>query len=371
MAENKSIHQKFMKRAILLAGRGIGWVNPNPMVGAVIVKEGRIIGEGYHMHFGAPHAEVNAFENAREEVSGSTLYVNLEPCSHHGKTPPCTDLIISGGIKKVIIGMRDPNPLVNGKGIEILRAHGIEVVEGIMEEQSKRLNEVFLKYITTGRPFGVLKTAMTLDGKIATVNNASRWISGEKSRAYVHEMRQAYSAIMVGINTVVYDNPLLNIRRKSEGRNPLKVIVDTTCKISLDANVMKNDPQLTLIATSDKAGQGKIKDLERMGAQVLICPLKDDKVDLTFLFDALGKMAIDSVLIEGGSTLAFSVLKEGLVDKVVSFIAPKIIGGSCATSPVGGEGIPRMEDAIILQHMEIRRMGGDILIETYPGKGGN
>ncbi len=359
-----------MRRAILLARRGIGWVNPNPMVGAVLVRDNKMIAEGYHHHFGAPHAEVNALAGIGEDLTDATLYVNLEPCSHHGKTPPCVELIVSRGIRRVVIGMEDPNPLVKGKGILFLRQHGIEVTTGILAEEAEQLNLVFIKYITTGKPFGILKTAMTLDGKIATVTNASRWISGEKSRAYVHDLRHAYSAIMMGVNTILYDDPMLNIRRSAESRNPLKVIVDTYCKTTPEANIMKNDPQLTLFASTERADPEKVKALERMGAQVLICPVKDDKTDLPFLFDALGKMGIDSVLIEGGSTLAFSVLREGLVDKVISFIAPKIIGGKEAVTPVGGEGISRMEDAIELKNMQIRKIGDDICIEAYPGKGG-
>jgi diaminohydroxyphosphoribosylaminopyrimidine deaminase/5-amino-6-(5-phosphoribosylamino)uracil reductase len=349
-----------------LAKRGAGWVNPNPMVGAVIVKDGRIIGEGTHAFFGGPHAEVNAIEHAKESVKGSTLYVTLEPCAHEGKTPPCTNLIISRGIRKVVVGMKDPNPLVNGKGLNILKSAGIEIVEGIEEDAVKKMNERFVKFIVTGRPFCTLKTAMTLDGKIATVENASRWISCEASRQYVHELRQQYSAIMVGINTILYDDPLLNTRRmRKKSKNPLKIIVDSTGKISLEAKVLRTDPQLVILATTDKIDPKKKRALERMGAQVLICPQNNERVDLEFLMFSLGRMDIDSILLEGGSTLAFSALMNGVVDKVVSFIAPKIIGGATAPSPVGGIGLASMDDAIEVADWNYQKIGFDIRIEGY------
>jgi diaminohydroxyphosphoribosylaminopyrimidine deaminase/5-amino-6-(5-phosphoribosylamino)uracil reductase len=358
--------QKYLRRAISLAKKGSGWVNPNPLVGAVIVKNGRIIGEGYHEYFGGPHAEVNAIEHATESVKGATLYVTMEPCSHQGKTPPCTDPIIGKGIRKVVVGMKDPNPLVNGKGLKILAGAGIEVKTGIEEAAVLKMNEQFVKYIVTGRPFCTLKTAMTLDGKIATVENASKWISGEDSRKYVHELRQQYSAVMVGINTVLYDDPLLNTRRiRKKSKDPLKVIVDSSGKIPLEAKVLRMNPQLVIVATTDKMEMTKKRDLERLGAQVIVCPQKDEKVDLGTLMFSLGKMGIDSVLLEGGSTIAFSALMNGIVDKVVSFIAPKIIGGADAPSPVGGTGLPSMEDAIEVNDWNYRKIGSDILIEGY------
>jgi len=361
--------QKYLRHAIVLAKRGSGWVNPNPLVGAVLVKNGRIIGEGYHAFFGGPHAEVNAIENATENIKDATLYVTMEPCSHQGKTPPCTDTIIRNGIKKVVVGMKDPNPLVNGTGLKILADAGIEVIKGVEEDAVLKLNERFVKFIVTGKPFCTLKTAMTLDGKIATIENASKWISGEDSRKYVHELRQQYSAIMVGINTVLYDNPLLNTRRANKkNKNPLKVIVDTKGKIPLEANVLKINPQLLILATTDQIDKSKKLDLERLGAQVLICPQLEGRVDLDYLMFSLGSMGIDSVLLEGGSTIAFSALMKGVVDKVVSFIAPKIIGGADAPSPVGGKGLVEMKDAIIVKNWNYRKIGSDILIEGYINK---
>lgn len=375
--------QKYMKQAISLARLGAGWVSPNPMVGAVLVCNDRVIGSGYHEFFGGPHAEVNAISSVAEAdrhlISKSTLYVNLEPCVHFGKTPPCADLIIENRIPRVVTGMADPNTLVGGGGIEKLRSHGIEVTTDCEAARSRLLNEVFIKYITLHKPFVVLKSAMTLDGKIATVTNASRWITGVASRKLVHELRQRLSAVMVGVDTVLYDDPLLNIRldksfRKSPKgsslieptcRNPVKIIADTRGRIPLEARVLTNDPQLTIVAATELAPASKLKEIGRMGAQVMICPVKHNQVDLQFVISALGEMEIDSVMIEGGSTLAFSAIREGIVDKVISFIAPKILGGAQAPTPVGGQGIETMDQAVELVNISSRKVGADIMIEGY------
>jgi len=357
---------QYMKRALTLALRGAGFVSPNPLVGAVVVKDGKIIGEGCHKEFGGAHAEVNAIAGAVGPVGGAELYINLEPCSHQGKTPACTDQIIRSGIKKVIIGMQDPNPLVNGKGIAILRHHGIEVHAGVLESECKKLNEVFIKFITTRKPFVVFKYAMTIDGKIATVDNASRWITGEESRKIVHRLRHKMRSVMVGADTVIYDNPMLNVRLAGKKlKQPLKIIADSTLRIPLEAKVLTSDPQLCLIASTEKADKNKVTEIRRRGAQVLICPVKDGRVDLPFLFDRLGAMDIDGLLLEGGSTLAFSALNEGLVDKVIAFVAPKILGGATAHTAVGGAGIAAMEDAINLRDMKARQVGDDLMIEGY------
>ncbi len=357
---------KYMRRALSLAARGAGFVCPNPLVGAVVVKDGKIVGEGWHKLFGGPHAEVNAIAMAGEQARGADLYVNLEPCSHHGKTPPCTELILRSGINKVVIGMKDPNPLVNGQGSSLLRQRGIEVHTGIMEKECRKFNEVFIKFITTRLPFVIFKYAMTIDGKIATIDNASRWITGEESRKIVHRLRSRMSSVMVGVDTVIFDNPLLNVRLPGKpGRLPLKVIADSRLRIPLEAKVLENDPQLCLIATTEKADNKKILEIRRRGSQVLVCPSKDDRIDLPFLFEHLGKMDISGVLLEGGSTLAFSALKEGMVDKVMAFVAPKILGGATAPTPVGGMGIPGMEDALALRDLKVRKVGEDLLIEGY------
>jgi diaminohydroxyphosphoribosylaminopyrimidine deaminase/5-amino-6-(5-phosphoribosylamino)uracil reductase len=290
----------------------------------------------------------------------------MEPCIHHGKTPPCAPLIAEKGITKVIIGMPDPNPKVNGKGIKYLHSKGILVQTGILEDEITRMNEVFVKFIKTGIPFCILKTAMTMDGKIATVTNASKWISGEQSRRYVHELRQQVSGLMVGVDTIIYDDPLLNTRRgKKKSKDPLKIITDTRCRIPLKSKVLTCNPQLTILATTDLADRSKLKELERLGVQTIICPVKEDKVDLAFLIRSLGIMGIDSILIEGGSMLAYSALTEQVVDKVTAFISPKILGGKFAPTPVGGDGIDKMHNAINVMNWKVRKSGEDFLIEGY------
>jgi diaminohydroxyphosphoribosylaminopyrimidine deaminase / 5-amino-6-(5-phosphoribosylamino)uracil reductase len=363
--ENKDV-KKWMARAIRLADKGRGWVNPNPLVGAILIKNGNSIGEGYHAFFGGPHAEVNAISNSSEAVKGSTLVVTFEPCIHQGKTPPCAPLIVEKGITEVIVGMKDPNPLVNGKGIDYLLSHGVKVLSGVMENEVKQQNEIFLKFITTHVPFCILKTAMTLDGKIATSTGESKWISGERSRKSVHDLRHQVSALMVGINTILKDDPALNVRREGKkNRDPLKVILDSTGKIPITANVLTHEPQLTLVATSLEMPKEKRKELERLGAQVVVCPAVNKKVDLRFLLQMLGEMDIDSILIEGGSTVAFSALKQGIVDKFIGFIAPKIVGGVDAPAAVGGEGFPALSDALMLHRLKMKRMGDDIYVEGY------
>jgi diaminohydroxyphosphoribosylaminopyrimidine deaminase/5-amino-6-(5-phosphoribosylamino)uracil reductase len=358
---------KYMERAIELAERGAGYTKPNPLVGAVIVKNNKIIGEGYHQFYGGPHAEINAFKNAVENVIDAEMYVSLEPCSHYGKTPPCAEAIVKSGIKKVIIGMKDPNPLVAGRGINILKEAGIEVVHGILEDKVRKLNEIFIKYITTQKPFVILKTAMTLDGKIAAVTGDSKWITNELSRRYVHEIRHRLSGIMVGIETVIKDDPMLTTRLEDkEGIDPVRIIVDSKGRIPLEARVLNsNSGSKTIVVVTESADKNKIKAIEAKGAEVIITPQKDNKVDLSYLMKELGEREIDSILLEGGSTLNYSALEEGIVDKVITFIAPKIIGGSAAKTPVGGEGKTLMKDAILLHNMEFSKFQEDIMIEAY------
>ncbi|MCM0650219.1 bifunctional diaminohydroxyphosphoribosylaminopyrimidine deaminase/5-amino-6-(5-phosphoribosylamino)uracil reductase RibD [Clostridium swellfunianum] len=358
---------KYMQRALELAKKGAGYTNPNPLVGAVIVKNGRIIGEGYHKVYGSHHAEVNAFLNAAEDVRDATMYVTLEPCSHYGKTPPCAKVIVEKGIKKVVVGLKDPNPLVAGQGIKILEDAGIEVVTGVLEEEGRKLNEIFLKYITTKLPFCIMKTAMTLDGKIATYTNASKWITGELSRRYVHELRHRVAGIMVGIGTVLIDDPSLTTRLENEGgSDPIRIIVDSSARIPLEAKVLNlKSEKKTIIAVTEKADNDKLKALEEKGAEVIKTPLKNGRVDLAFLMKELGQRKIDSILLEGGSDLNYSALEEGIVDKINAFIAPKIIGGNTAKTPVGGQGKASMQEAINLKHIDILRFGEDIMVEGY------
>lgn len=358
--------QKYMKMALRLARKGVGWVNPNPMVGAVLVKNGMVIGKGYHEYFGGPHAEVNAINSAEEPVDGSTLFVTLEPCSHHGKTPPCAELIVRKGIRRVVVGLIDPNPLIQGKGIQYLTNHGVMVESGLLENEVSKLNEVFIKFIRERKPFVLFKTAMTLDGKIATVSGDSRWISGPESRLFVQGLRQQYAAIMVGIGTVLKDNPRLDARRNRKiSRDPLKLIVDSHARIPLDANVLVQQPQLTMIVTTQEASQAKLQQIQHTGAQVLICPAKNNQVDLQYMMLALGAMEIDSVLLEGGSTLGFSAFRDGIIDKVLLFMAPKIAGGRKAPTAVGGEGIQKIRDAITVEHLRVKKISNDFLVEGY------
>jgi len=356
-----------MRRALKLAAKGTGYTSPNPLVGAVIVKDGRIIGEGFHRLYGSDHAEVDAFKNATEDVRGADMYVTLEPCSHYGKTPPCARAIVEKGIRRVFIGLKDPNPLVSGKGIQILIENGIQVESGILEEEGRKLNEIFLKYITTELPFCIMKTAMTLDGKIAAASGDSKWITGELSRKHVHELRHRVSGIMAGIGTILADDPMLTTRLDGRsGKDPVRIIIDSSARIPLKAKVFNPGSKASvIIAATAKADKGKIKALEANGAEVIITPLKDNGVDLSFLMRELGKRGIDSVLLEGGGRLNYSALKSGIVDKANFFIAPKIIGGETARTPVEGEGIEYMKDAIMLHKTEFYKFGDDIMIEGY------
>ena len=355
----------FMRRAHALALKAKGRTGPNPMVGAVLVKEGRIIGEGYHASAGADHAEVVALKAASSEAQGTTLYLNLEPCCHYGRTPPCTEAIIRAGIKKVVASTFDPNPLVAGKGVERLKAAGIEVEIGLFAEEAKRLNEAFFTFIAKGRPFVILKVAASLDGKIATNAGESRWITGEAARKKVHELRDEVDAVLVGIGTVLKDDPLLNVRLNREGtRDPLKVIVDSYARLPLEANVLKN-PKKALVAVSSKAPKEQVEALRRRGADVLLVEGTSHKVSLGRLMEELGKRGIVSVMIEGGSEINASAFQEGIVDKLILFYAPLLIGGKEAPSIVGGSGIEYLPQAIRLKDVRIERLGDDLLIEAY------
>lgn len=361
---------KYMERALELAAKGIGYTNPNPLVGAVIVKNEKIIGEGYHEVCGSNHAEINAFKNSTEDVSGATMYVTLEPCSHYGKTPPCANAIVEKGIKKVVIGLKDPNPLVAGRGIQILEDNGIEVVSGVMEEEGRRLNEIFLKYITTKLPFCILKTAMTLDGKIAAYTGDSKWVTNEISRKYVHQLRHRLSGIMVGIGTVLADDPVLTTRLDSgNGSDPIRIIVDSSARIPLEAKVLHVESKAkTIVAVTELADKDKIKALKDIGTDIIVCPLKNNRVDLSYLMKVLGERGIDSVLLEGGSELNYSAIEEGIVDKINAFIAPKIIGGRESKTPIGGKGKAVMSEAISIDKLQVYSFGDDVMMEGYINK---
>lgn len=360
----ESIDEKYMKMALSLAKRGIGYTRPNPMVGAVLVKNNKIIGEGWHKKFGGPHAEVNCFQSCHEDTTGATLYVSLEPCSHYGKTPPCVDLVIRKKVGRVVVAMKDPNPLVAGRGIEKLKKAGISVTVGVMEKEARRLNEIFIKYITTHKPFVLYKAAMSLDGKIACANGESQWISSEESRNEAHKLRGAYAGIMVGAGTVKADHPLLTTR--IEGLpDPLRIIVDGNLTIDPAEKVLTEKGHAVIITTSE-ADPEKRKVLEKQGVTILIADDSErGKVNLPLAMEKLGELGIDGILLEGGGTLAFDALNAGIVDKVRLYMAPIMIGGVKAPGLLGGEGVTHLKDAFRLHQLSVSSKGPDIVIEGY------
>lgn len=353
----------YMRRALELAAKGCGYTNPNPMVGAVIVKNGKIIGEGYHERCGEGHAEVNAFRNATEDTEGADIYVTLEPCSHYGKTPPCADLIVSKKIKRAVIGALDPNPLVSGRGVEKLKAAGIEVVTGVLAEESISLNEIFMKYIRDKEPFVLAKWAMSLDGKIACHTGDSKWISCEESREEVQRLRHQMMGILVGVDTVIADNPKLTCRLEN-GKNPVRIVADSRLRIPMDATVLDGSVR-TIILTTSHAPKEKIEALQEKQVELLICDGADGRTDLKQAMKQLGQMGIDSILLEGGGNLMFSAMQAGIVDKVCCYVAPKLIGGKDAKTPVAGMGFASMAEVLSLENMKVRTCGTDVVMEGY------
>lgn len=350
-----------MRRALELARRGMGRVNPNPMVGCVIVRDGRVIGEGWHEAYGSPHAERRALDDCTEDAAGATLYVTLEPCCHHGKQPPCTEAILAHKIARVVVGCLDPNPVVAGKGCARLREAGIPVETGLLEAECRALNKVFFHFITHRTPFVVMKYAMTLDGKIASSTGDSRWVTGEAARLHVHKTRSALSAVMVGVGTVLADDPLLTCRIDG-GLNPLRIVCDSHLRTPPESQLMRTARDTpTLVAAVER--NDRATALEQAGAEILLCAEKDGRVDLADLMQKLGERNIDSVLIEGGGALHFSALKAGIIHKVHAYIAPKLIGGGTAKTPIGGAGYRKMCDAIRLENLTVTPLGGDFLLE--------
>ena len=362
-----SHEQDYMELALDLARHARGRTSPNPTVGAVIVKDGRVVGTGFHPRAGEPHAEIFALQEAGEQARGATLYVTLEPCSHHGRTPPCVEAIIAAGIREVHIAMIDPNPRVSGRGKAALEAEGIRVVVGEHEEEARELNETFAHWITTGRPFVIAKFAMSLDGKIATKTGASRWITGEEARHHVHELRDQVDAILVGVNTVLADNPQLTTRLpKEDVHHPLRIILDSRGRAPLDARVFSPDlPGQTVVATTEAMPSSTRSALEARGVKVWILPQQGGRVNLEALLDALGGQEVTSLLVEGGSTVLGSFFAAGLVNKVIAYVAPLIIGGTAAPTPVGGPGVSHLTDAIRLTRVRVERVGQDIVIQGY------
>ena len=355
--------RQYMKMALELAQKGMGFTAPNPMVGAVIVKNGRIIGQGYHRKYGELHAEREALAVCTEEPKGASIYVTLEPCCHYGKQPPCVNAILEAGIRRVIIGSSDPNPLVAGKGIRILKDHGIEVTENILKEECDKLNEAFFYYIQNKKPYVVMKYAMTMDGKIAAYTGESKWVTGEAARIHVQEQRLKYTGIMVGVGTVLADDPMLTCRLENS-RNPVRIICDSHLRTPLTSKIVRTAETIPTILASSSKDQQKIKNYEELGCQVLYVPEKNGHIDLNRLMELLGAAKIDSILLEGGGSLNWSALESGIVQKVQTYIAPKLFGGEEAKTPVEGKGFPDPASAVLLKNSEIIRLGDDFLIES-------
>ena len=355
--------RQYMKMALELAQKGMGFTAPNPMVGAVIVKNGRIIGQGYHRKYGGLHAEREALAACTEEPKGASIYVTLEPCCHYGKQPPCVNAILEAGIRRVIIGSSDPNPLVAGKGIRILKDHGIEVTENILKEECDKLNEAFFYYIQNKKPYVVMKYAMTMDGKIAAYTGESKWVTGEAARIHVQEQRLKYTGIMVGVGTVLADDPMLTCRLENS-RNPVRIICDSHLRTPLTSKIVRTAKTIPTILASSSKDQQKIKNYEEMGCQVLYVPGKNGHIDLNRLMELLGAAKIDSILLEGGGSLNWSALECGIVQKVQTYIAPKLFGGEEAKTPVEGKGFPDPASAVLLKNSEMIRLGDDFLIES-------
>ncbi|MBN2831601.1 MAG: bifunctional diaminohydroxyphosphoribosylaminopyrimidine deaminase/5-amino-6-(5-phosphoribosylamino)uracil reductase RibD [Candidatus Omnitrophica bacterium] len=357
-------HDYYMNLAMRLALKGKGKTYPNPMVGALVVKKGRIIGRGFHAKAGLPHAEIIALDEAGKNAKGATLFVTLEPCAHFGLTPPCVNRIIESRIKEVIIGMIDPNPINNGKGIAILKQFGVRVKVGFLEDRLKRMNEVFIKYITKKLPFVTVKVAQSLDGRIATRTGNSKWITSDKSRGVAHRLRQDFDAIMVGVNTVLRDNPKLNAWFSK--KQPIKIIIDSQLSTPREASIFSKGSQIIIVTLSTKAGQEtENRKILAQEARILEVKEKAGQINLKDCFKKLLKMGISNILVEGGGTLNGSLFDEGLVDKIMFFLSPKIIGGKDAISSVMGRGVARVERSVKIKDLKLIKLGEDFLVEGY------
>jgi diaminohydroxyphosphoribosylaminopyrimidine deaminase / 5-amino-6-(5-phosphoribosylamino)uracil reductase len=361
------IDATYMKLALKLAAKGEGWVSPNPMVGAVVVKSGQVVGQGYHRRAGLPHAEVEALRTAGEAVRGADLYVTLEPCNHQGKTPPCTQAILAAGVRRVIIAARDPNPQVTGGGADFLAARGVEVDVGLMAAEARRLNEAWLHYVNRGRPWVMAKAACSLDGKIATVGGESQWLTGEAARGLGHRLRHRVDAIVVGIGTVLADDPQLTTRRPGgRGKDPIRIVLDSRLRLPLTARMLKLDSEApTWVATTSQAPPETIRALTARGAQVLVLPADADRVSLPALLAELGARQVQSLLVEGGAETLGTFFDQRLVNRFYFFYAPKILGGQQAPGMVGGQGIVHLGEAHIAKNLSVRRVGGDLLVSGY------
>jgi len=365
-----------MKKVLALAVKAEGLTSPNPLVGALLVKGNKVIGRGYHKKAGSPHAEIIAIKSARHKTNGSTLYINLEPCTHFGRTPPCAPEVIKAGIKRAVIAMQDPNPIVSGRGIKQLKSVGIDVTTGILGQEAKKINEPYIKYITKKMPFVVLKWAMSLDGKIATHVGDSKWISHETSRKLVHRLRGKFDAVLIGINTLLKDNPQLTTHGLGI-KEPKRIVIDSKGEIPLDCNLLKIKGGQVIVATTDKISKGKIRKLRQKDVEVIVCKQDQGKVNLRELMIELAKPArqgfkggreISSVLVEGGGRITASFIENNLADKFIVFISPMIIGGKNAISPVEGKGVKKISDAVKIRNFSIKKMREDIVVEGYINK---
>jgi len=360
--------EKFMRDALRQARKGLGKTSPNPAVGAVVVKDGRIVSAGYHRKAGLPHAEIEALAGLGNRAIGSTLYVTLEPCNHHGRTPPCTEAILRSGIKRVVVGMLDPNPDVKGGGCEFLRRKGIEIETGVLESECRRLNEAYIKHVTTKRPFVIIKSAMTLDGWTATGMGHSRWVTGEKSRRFVHRLRDRVDAIVVGVGTIIADDPLLTTRlNRGTGKDPVRIVLDTHLRIPSNARVLDHRSSAdTIVVVGPDIETSALSRFEKKGVSTIACPVRQGRIDLTALMAILGDIPLTSLLVEGGAAVIGSFLREKLVDKFYLFMAPKILGGGDGIPMAAGPGASRMDQCMGLKHVKVRRLAEDLLIEGYP-----
>ena len=361
------VDQYFMRRAVGLAARARGRTSPNPMVGAIIVNSNRIVGEGYHKKAGTPHAEPQAVNQAGSYTHGATMYVTLEPCCHWGKTPPCTDMIIQSEINKIFVAIEDPNPIVAGKGIKQIRQAGIEMEVGLCHNEAYQLNEIFIKNIAIKQPFVILKAATSLDGKIATVTGESKWITSSAARQKGHQLRGTVDAILVGIGTILEDNPSLTTRLPNQdSQDPIRIIVDSFCRTPTKAKIFNTESDAkVIVATTQFAPKIRIEELRSAGAEILITNSNEKRVCLKSLMNQLMELDITSVLIEGGSEIHSSALHTGIVDKVIFFIAPKLIGGRNAPGAIGGSGIANLSEAIGIHNWEFKKIGEDLLVEGY------
>ena len=362
------LDEKFMREALRQARKGMGQTSPNPTVGAVIVRNGKVLSTGYHREAGLPHAEVEALNKLGAKATGDTLYVTLEPCNHYGRTPPCTEAIVSSGIKRVVVGMKDPNPGVSGGGCEFLRDNGIQVKAGVLETECRQTNEAFLKFVTSRRPFVIVKSALTLDGWTATATGHSQWITNDKSRQFVHRLRDQVDGVMVGVRTVLADDPLLTVRlRRGRGRNPLRIVVDTHLRTPVNARILHQDSSSnTLIAVSADVPAEERRRFRREGVSILTCPTRGEMIDLGALMDILGTMSVTSLLVEGGASIIGSMLRERLIDKFFIFNSNKILGGDDGIPMAAGPGPKRIDQCLALKDIQTRRFGNDIMIVGYP-----